>query len=181
VGGDPLVGTAVLVNGMDNTFEGNRYDTAVRFSFGTTAFGNKIKDSQESSDRTYLTVSTKPSRGDFVGSDQNAIQAALDAASIDPNINKVVLGKGMWTLASTLDVPAGITLEGSGYDTHLLGTGVFPAITLASGGKQTIKGIRFNTFSDSVVGPATGVFVYGNWLESAPVNVNVLGATTMNI
>jgi hypothetical protein len=84
-------------------------------------------------------------------------------------------------LTSTIDVPAGITLQGSGYETELLGDGLFPALTLNSSGNQTITGIRFNNFSDSAIGPSAGVFMYGNWLESATINVNVAGSITMNI
>ena len=181
VGGVPVTGVAVHINGQNNTLEDNRYDTAIRYTFDTYAFGNRIYDSQEAIYRTCLTVSTKPSRGDFVGSSQVAIQAALDALSSDTHINKVVLGEGTWTLTSTINVPANVILEGSGYKTQLLGNGTFAALTLNSSGNQTVRGIRFNTFSNSIVGPASGVFAYGNWLESAPINVNVTGSTTMNI
>jgi hypothetical protein len=181
VGGVPVTGIAVTINGLNNTLESNRYDTPVRYSFGSYATGNQIYDAPESYDRTYLTVSTLPSRGDFVGSSQVAIQAALDAASADSHINKVVLGEGVWTLSSTINVPTGVTLEGSGYLTQLAGTGAFAALTLNASGKQTVSGIRFNNFSNSLIGPATGVFAYGNWLDLAPINVNVTGSTTMNI
>ena len=181
VGGTPSTGVAVELNGMDNVLESNRYETALRYAIGSGATGNQIYDAPEAVDRTYYTVSTFPSRGDFVGSSEVVIQAALDAAMLDDHINKVVLGNGTWTLTATIDVPAGITLEGSGYQTELLGDGLFPALTLDSGGNQTITGIRFNTFSNAVVGPASGVFAYGNWLEFATINVNVTGAVAMNI
>jgi hypothetical protein len=181
VGGVPVTGVAVQLNGQNNTLEDNRYDTAIRYAFGTYATGNQIYDTQESVDRTCLTVSTKPSRGDFVGSSQVAIQAALDALSSDTHLSKVVLGEGVWTLSSTINVPANVILEGSGYGTQLVGNGAFAALTLNASGKQTVRGIRFTTFSNSIVGPASGVFAYNNWLETAPINVNVTGSTTMNI
>ena len=188
VGGVPVTGTAIEVNGSNNTFEANRYDTAVRYSFGTYAFNNHIYDAPEAIDRTYLTVSTSPSRGDYVVgayiNPEDSIQAALDAASADPHINRVILGKGTWTLTGTITVPANITLEGSGYETELAGDGLFPALTLSVGGRQTIKGIRFNNFSESISGggaPISNVFAYGNWLESAPIDGSVTGSTTMNI
>jgi hypothetical protein len=181
VGGVPLTGVAIALNGMNNTFESNRYETAVRYSFGSYAFGNMIYDAPEAVTRTYLTVSVLPSRGDFVGSSQASIQAALDAASLDSNINRVILGKGVWTLSSTITLPAGITLEGSGYQTELIGTGAFAALTLNSSGNQTVKGIRFNNFSNSLIGPASGVFAYNNWLQSATINGNVTGSVSMNI
>ena len=181
VGGDPVTCSAITVNGSNNTFEANRYDTATRYVFGSNATGNHIYDAPEALDRTYLTVSTSVSRGDYVGNDEIAIQAALDAASNDPHINRVILGKGTWVLANTINVPANITLEGSGYDTELSGNGLIDALTLSVGGRQTIKGIRFNNFSNSLIGPASNVFAYGNWLESAPINGNVTGSTTMNI
>ena len=171
----------MLLNGQNNTLEDNRYDTAIRYAFGPYASGNQIYDAQESVDRTYLTVSTKLSRGDFVGSSQVAIQAALDALSSDLHISKVILGEGVWTLTSTINVPANVILEGSGYGTQLVGNGAFAALTLNASGKQTVKGIRFTTFSNSILGPASGVFAYNNWLETAPINVNVTGSTTMNI
>lgn len=172
---------AVEIIGSNNVFTENQYETDTRFSIGANAFGNQIYDAPEAVDRTYLTVSNYPSRGDFVGDSETSIQAALDAASLDPHLNKVVLGKGTWTLTTTIDVPAGITLEGSGYMTELLGDGLFPALTLNAGGNQTVTGIRFNTFSDALIGPAAGVFAYGNWLESATINVNVTGEKAMNI
>ena len=180
VGGVPSTGVAVQINGQNNTLESNRYDTARRVAFGAEARGNKIYDAQEAIDRTYLTVSTSLSRADYVGSSQVAIQAALNALSSDTQINRVILGEGTWTLTSTITVPTNVILEGSGYGTQLVGNGTFAALTLTSG-KQTVRGIRFNNFSNSLIGPASGVFAYGNWLESAPINVNVTGATTMNI
>jgi hypothetical protein len=186
-GGVPTTGVAVQVNGTNNVFESNRYETGVRFAFGPDAFGNQIYDAPEAVDRTYYTVSTIPSRGDFVGSSEEVIQAALDAAMFDGHINKVILGNGTWTLTSTIYVPEGITLEGSGYLTELLGDGLFPALTLdaspPTGGHQTITGIRFNTFSNSLIGsPSAGVFAYGNWLEAAPIDVvSVTGSITLNI
>lgn len=181
VGGVSVTGVAIQINGQNNTFEDNRYDTPIRFSFGAEARGNKIYDAQEAIDRTCLTVSTSLSRADYVGSSQVAIQAALDALSSDTQINRVVLGEGTWTLTSTITVPANVILEGSGYGTQLVGNGTFAALTLNASGNQTIRGIRFNNFSNSIIGPASGVFAYGNWLGSAPINVNVTGATTMNI
>lgn len=181
-GGVPTTGVAVQVNGTNNVFESNRYETGVRFAFGADAFGNQIYDAPEAVDRTYYTVSTTPSRGDFVGSNGEIIQAALDAAMLDDHINKVILGNGTWTLTTTITVPEGITLEGSGYLTELLGDGLFPALTL-SGGHQTITGIRFNTFSKSLIGSPTaaGVFAYGNWLDAALIDVGVTGSITLNI
>ena len=181
VGGVPVTGVAVQINGQNNTLEDNRYDTALRYAFDTYASGNQIYDAQEAVDRTYLTVSTKVSRGDFVGNSQVVIQAALDALSSDTHLNRLVLGEGVWTLTSTINVPANVILEGSGYGTQLVGNGAFAALTLNASGKQTVKGIRFTTFSNSIVGPASGVFAYNNWLETAPINVNVTGSTTMNI
>lgn len=175
---------AVNITGMDCTFEANRYEAPIRFTFGPNAFGNKIYDAPENYSRTCLTVSTSPSRGDYVGLDEAALQAALDAAALDPSINKVVLGKGTWTLTSTLNMPADVTLEGSGYATQLLGDGLFPAVTLDLAGGQTIKGIRFTTFSNSVYVAApntTGAFVNSNWLEAATINPAVVGDLTQNL
>lgn len=184
VGGVPITGTAILVNGSNNTFESNRYDTALRFEFGPNAINNHVYDAPEAIDRSYLTVSTLPSRGDFVGSDETSIQDALYAAQADPHINRVILGKGTWTLTETINVPANLTLEGSGYDTELMGDGLIDALTLGVGGRQTIRGIRFNNFNYSISGggaPISNVFAYSNWLESAPIDGNVTGNTTMNI
>jgi len=184
VGGIPITGIAVNITGENNVFEDNRYETANRFTFGAYAVGNQIYDAPEAIDRTYLTVATQPSRGDFVGTSDVVIQAALDEASIDSTINRVILGEGTWTLTTTIYLPANLTLEGSGYGTELVGTGVFPALTLTSGGHQTIKGIRFNNFNHSLTAsaPVAGVFAYNNWLESAPIDaVNVTGSVTMNL
>jgi hypothetical protein len=181
VGGVPTTGIAVEINGNNNVFESNQYETALRYSIAPTALGNQIYDAPEALDRTYYTVSTSASRADFVGSSEAVIQAALDTAASDNQINKVVLGSGTWTLTSTINVPTGVTLEGSGYNTVLVGNGLFPALTLNVSGNQTISGIRFSTFSNSLIGPASGVFAYGNWLVSAPINVNVTGSTAMNI
>jgi len=183
-GGDPLACVAVRVNGSNNTFEANRYETAIRYSFGAKAVGNKVYDAPEAVHRTYLTVSAYPSRADFVGSTHTAIQAAIDAAVVDSHINKVVLGQGEWILGSTITVPTGIILEGSGYGTKLTGTGLFPALTLASGDYQTIKCIRFNNFSKSLVsasGTLTKVFAYNNWLESAAIDSSVTGQVSQNL
>jgi len=178
---DTPMGVAVEINGSNNVFTENRYETDIRFTIGTYAVGNQIYDAPEAVDRTYLTVSNYPSRADFVGEFESVIQAALDAADLDPHINKVVVGKGSWTFTTTVNVPAGIVLEGSGYETEFLGDGLFAALTLDAGGNQTVKGIRFNTFSDALIGPATGVFAYNNWLVSATINGNVTGQTTINI
>ena len=184
VGGIPITGVAVNITGENNVFEANRYETANRFTFGAYAVGNQIYDAPEAVDRTYLTVATQPSRGDFVGTSDVVIQAAVDEASIDSTINRVILGEGTWTLTTTIYLPANVTLEGSGYGTELVGTGAFPALMLTSGGHQTIKGIRFNNFNHSLTAaaPVSGVFAYGNWLESAPIDaINVTGSVTMNL
>ena len=144
-------------------------------------------DSVENSEKYAYTVATSlsPSRGDFVvTAAQNAtqtIQAAVNAAAADPHIKRVVLGAGTFTLSNTVNIPTGITVVGSGFGTTVAGTGVFPAFTLNAAGNQTITGIRFSSFTFSLIGPASGVFAYGNWLSSAPINGNVTGSTTNNL
>ena len=179
VGGVPVTGIAIQVNGSGNLFEDNRYETAIRYGFGTYANDNQIYDTFNQ--KTTLTVSNSSSYADFIGSTDAVLQAALTACSNDSHINRILLDKGTWTLSSTVNVPTGVILEGSGYQTKLMGNGLFPALTLNSSGHQTVKGIRFNTFSNSLTGPASGVFAYGNWLESAPINGNVTGSLTLNI
>lgn len=187
-GGDPLTGVAIAVNGKNCTFERNSFDTAVRYEFGSEATGNRVFDSIEAQDRTCLTVGTMPSRADYVGTTGLVIQAAVDEAFYDHHISKVVLGRGTWTLTETINVPHGVMLEGSGYESELVGDGTFPALTLSDDDGQTIKGIRFNNFSSSLISvatnpllPLTKVFAYNNWLESAPIDSSVTGSITMNI
>jgi hypothetical protein len=183
-GGTLSTGVAIQVNGQNNTFEAGRFETALRYAFGSNAFGNQIYDAPEAVSRTAYTVAgvtttLNLSRADFVGSDQVAIQAAINAASADKHINRVVLGKGTWTLTATVTVPSGLTLEGSGYGTLLTSvSGLFPALTLGTGGGQTIRGIRFSNFSNSLIGAVAvaNVFAYNNWLVSAPINGNVTGS-----
>lgn len=183
-GGTLSTGVAIQVNGQNNTFEGNRFETALRYAFGSNAYGNQVYDAPEATSRTAYTVAgvtttLNLSRADFVGSDQAAIQAAINAASADKHINRVVLGKGTWTLTATITMPSGLTLEGSGYGTLLTSvSGLFPALTLSTGGGQTVRGIRFSNFSNSLIGavPVSNVFAYNNWLVSAPINGNVTGS-----
>jgi pectin methylesterase-like acyl-CoA thioesterase len=115
----------------------------------------------------------------LTGEVKAAIQAAVDAAAADPHIKNVYIGAGTYTFTATVTVPQGITITGSGYNTQLVGTGAFPAFTLTTG-NQTISGIRFNTFSFSLTGPATDVFAYGNWLTAAPIGT-VTGSIADNL
>ncbi len=178
-GGNPTTCVAVELSGTNNTLENNVYETPSRYVLTTTARNNKIYDSFESQERTYITVANLPSRGDFVGVSQQSLQDALNA--LDSHINKVVLGKGLWIFTSTIVIPSGVVIEGSGFATELRGDGSFPAFTLHSGGRQVVSNIRFNNFSRSLSGSASGVFAYGNWLDAAPIDAAVSGHTTMNI
>jgi len=169
-------GVAIEVTGQDNYFEKNRFANtlASRYQIDPSATGNSIKDSFENSERVAYTVSPLPSRGDFVGSNEVAIQAAVNAAAVDPQVKRVFLGAGVYTLNATVTVPPGITIFGSGYDTSVTSTlGTFPGFTLTTG-NQTITGINFSNLSNSLYGPATGVYAYGNWLATAPINANVI-------
>jgi hypothetical protein len=169
-------GVAIEVTGQDNYFEQNRFANTLtsRYQIDPSATGNNIKDSFENSERVAYTVSPLPSRGDFVGSNEVAIQAAVNAAAADPQVKRVFLGAGVYTLNATVTVPPGITIFGSGYDTSVTSTlGTFPGFTLTTG-NQTITGINFSNLSNSLYGPATGVYAYGNWLATAPINANVI-------
>lgn len=173
-------GTGFSVSGKDNTFECNRFSSSLTSRYALTGTGNKIYDAPENSDKHAYTVSASPSRADFVGTSEAAIQAAVDAAAADPHIKNVYIGAGTYSFTSTVTVPHGITITGSGYGTQLVGTGAFPAFTLTTG-NQTISGIRFNTFSFSLTGPATEVFAYGNWLTAAPISGTVTGSVLDNL
>lgn len=173
-------GTGFSVSGKDNTFERNRFSSSLTSRYALTGTGNKIYDAPENSDKHAYTVSASPSRADFVGTSEAAIQAAVDAAAADPHIKNVYIGAGTYTFTTTVTVPQGITIIGSGYGTQLVGDGLFPAFTLTTG-NQTISGIRFNTFSFSLTGPATDVFAYGNWLAAAPISGTVTGSVSDNL
>ncbi len=163
--------TAVSLFGKDNTFEHNKYETTTRYSIDDAATGNKIYDAYESPDRTYVTVSTKPSRGDFVGTTEVAIQNALNMVADDEHINRVILGKGIWSISSTIEIPKDITLEGSGHATKLLGDGSIAALKLADDGNQTITGIFFKDFTNSITSDTNvKAIIYNNWLEDAPID-----------
>jgi len=176
-------GTGIQVTGSDNLFEGNRFGTnlTAKYLIDTTALRNRMLDSIENNDKVAYVVSTLPSRGDFVGSTHAAIQAAVTAAGNDPHIKTVYIGAGSYTFAATVNVPASVTVVGSGYGTLLTGTGAFAAFTLNAAGGHTISGIRFNNFSNSLTGPAANVFAQRNWLVTAPINGNVTGNTTGNL
>jgi hypothetical protein len=190
VGGDPVNGIAIEVTGNDNTFESNVYDTAIRFDL--IGLRNRVFDAPEAQDRTSITVSTAPSRGDYVGMDEQVVQDAVIAAYNDPHINKVVLGKGTWVFNDPVQIPSGVILEGSGYDTVIMnGGGVSMAFDLLDDGGgiggQTITGIRFGAFpySVSVSGVAVSeVIAYNNWIAGSPAPIdvaNITGLLTMNL
>lgn len=184
VGGIPGSAVAVALAGSDNVFENNRYETATRFIIGANARGNRILDAAENPQKTAYTVSAYPSRADFVGTTYAAIQAAVDAAAADSHVTRVFIGSGTYTLTQTVNIPVGVTVFGSGYSTQLLGSGTgFAAFTLQDAGGiggQTVSGIRFNTFTNSIDGTANEVCVFGNWFDSAPIAVTVTGQTTIN-
>jgi len=175
-------GVAVEVNGKDNFFEKNRFAPTLttRYQIGASATGNIIKDGFENSERVAYTVSPLPSRGDFAGNSQVAIQAAVDAAAADPQVKRVYLGAGTYTLTAPVVVPINITIFGSGFATTVVGDSTFPAFTLTSG--NTISGINFINLTNSLLGPATDVFAYGNWgMTTAPIHPNVSGSVTNNL
>jgi len=176
-------GVGIQVNGRDNIFENNRFSNTLtaRYNFASDATDNKAYDAPESFERSCYTVSSVPSRADFSGTDQVAIQAALNAAGADPHIKSVFIGAGTYILTGTITVPQHVTVFGSGYATHLEGDGSFAAFTLNAGGGQTITGIRFDNFTNSLVGPTSDVFAHSNWLVAAPINVNVVGSTGDNL
>jgi hypothetical protein len=173
-------GTGIDVSGADNVFERNMFSSTLSGKYSVTGTGNRIYDAAENSDKVAYTISVYPSRGDFVGNSEVAIQAAIDAADADPHIKRVFIGAGTYTLTNTVTIPAGVSVFGSGYVTNLVGDGSFAAFTLTTG-SQTISGIHFSNFSDSLYGPATNVFADGNWLTSAPINANVTGFTSDNL
>jgi len=175
-GGVPSVGVAVQVNGTNNTFDDNLFQTGQRYAFGARATGNRVQDGPESPRSTALTVSTQGSRADYVGTDQASLQAAITAASLDP-LGRVSLGAGTWTLTAPVTVPANVTVQGSGYGTQLVGNGTFPALQLAAGGHQTVTGLRFTNFTNSLAGTCTGVQVYGCWL-GAPIAGTITASNT---
>jgi hypothetical protein len=188
-GADPLNGIGFHVSGQGNTFENNVIETAKRYLFESTAVDNKVIGDYEDHARSFYSVGTSLSRADFVGTSTSgiysfttALQAAIDAAAEDTHIKEVRIGAGDFILIDTLTVPSNLKISGSGYYTHLVG-GSFAAMTL-DGGNQTISGIRFDTFTNCITAASavSGVFAYGNWLESAPIDtVNISGNLTMNI
>ena len=182
-GGNPSTGVGIRLRGSDNVIENNVYESANRIQIDSTALRNKILDAPEDYRRIAYTVGLSKSRADFVGSSSSVIQSAVDAASSDTHCNRVFIGAGTYTLDSTINVPANVTIIGTGHDTHIVGNGTFSAFTLNSSGNQTISGIRFDNFTYSLTGffGTTGVFCYGCWLVSAAIDiVNISGQLTMN-
>jgi len=181
-GGVPITGVGIALVGTGNTMENNRFETANRYSIATTAADNRILDGAENSQKTAYTVGVGPSRADFIGTDELPIQAAVDAADADPHIKRVIIGAGTYTLTAPVVVPAGLTIIGNGYSTEIVGTGVpaTPAFQLL-GDNHTISGIHFDNFSNSLEGPAAGVFAYGNWLTSASISGLVTGSVADNL
>jgi hypothetical protein len=133
-------GIGIEIDGRDNVFEKHRFSPSLtgRYSVGVGAVGNRVLDAAENSDKSCFTVSPHPSRGDFVGASEVAIQAAVDAAAADPQLKRVFLGAGSYTLSATVVIPSGITVFGAGYGTVVAGDGTFPLFTLNAGGNQTV-------------------------------------------
>ena len=183
---------SVTLNGVDNIFEHNRYETTNRFSIASTAINNKIFDAPENYQKTAYTVSAYPSRADFVGSTQAALAAAITAATNDPHIKKIIVGAGSYTFSSTVYVPANLTIEGVGYGTQFIGNGLFPALTLGESitftGTQAIPTLLTTTGTVSngstsitsvanVTGVAAGYMVVGGNIPVGTYVISVVGST----
>lgn len=206
-GGDPLItveasrcriagfrfegtGVGIRVEGRDNIFERNifRSDITTRYDIVSTpmfpliegAVNTKIFGAPENLDKTCYTVASHLGRGDFVGLTGGCIQAAVDAAENDDQIKTVFIGAGNYSISSAINVPSGITIIGSGYNTVLTSTGSTIAFQLTTG-YQSISGLRFSGFTNYVNGPATAVFARGNWLGGSTAAGLTASSTADNL
>jgi len=179
-GGHPENGLAVQVNGCNNTFIGNRFETAKTYAFGNHALGNRVHDSYEAVARTAITVGTSNSRADFIGSTEEAIQAAVNLAAQDSHIKMVILGEGQWTLSASVSVPAGLVIQGSGEKTELLGDGSFAAFSLASDGGQKIGNLKLSDFTFAAEGSSSNVLLADLWLHNTDLDPSVSQGEVIN-
>ena len=110
-------------------------------------------------------------------------QAIVLAQSV--GLNRVVLKQGTYTLAQSINVPQGMTLEGSGYNTVLVGDGTFAAVYLqgpvGTVGGQSVHKIKFSNFTYAVSGLVTNVFIDHNWFQSAGISLTLAGSLTPNL
>jgi hypothetical protein len=206
-GGDPLItveasrcriagfrfegtGVGIRVEGRDNIFERNIFGSEIttRYEIVSTpmfplidgAVNTKIFGAPENLDKTCYTVASHLGRGDFVGLTDACIQAAVDAAENDDQIKTVFIGAGNYSISSAINVPVGITVIGSGYNTVLTSTSSTIAFQLTTG-YQSISGLRFSGFTNYVNGPATSVFARGNWLGGSTAAGLAASSTADNL
>ena len=172
------------VTGSFNTFVDNQIETANRYRF--TNETNKT-DSYEARDKDCITVGRLPSQSDVYAPDTNA-DAAINQAIVlaqSVGLNRVVLKQGTYTLAQSINVPQGMTLEGSGYNTVLVGDGTFAAVYLqglvGTVGGQSVHKIKFSNFTYAVSGLVTNVFIDHNWFQSAGISLTLAGSLTPNL